>query len=95
MGLPIVRLLLATNENDILHQFFQTGVYARRASVIKTISPSMDIQVASNFERFLYYVHDCNPEVVTKLMEDLKKTGKFEVSAECLERCRSEFQSAK
>lgn len=54
MGLPIERLILATNENDILSVFFNTGVY-RRGEVQQTISPSMDIQVASNFERFLFY----------------------------------------
>ncbi len=54
MGLPISRLILATNENDILARFFNTGVYARRP-VCATASPSMDIQVASNFERYLYY----------------------------------------
>ncbi|MCC5887597.1 MAG: threonine synthase [Gammaproteobacteria bacterium] len=54
MGLPVERLLLATNENDILTVFFNTGVY-RRGAVHQTISPSMDIQVASNFERFLNY----------------------------------------
>jgi threonine synthase len=53
MGLPIDRLICATNENDILSVFFNTGVY-RRGRVHQTISPSMDIQVASNFERFLY-----------------------------------------
>jgi threonine synthase len=54
MGVPIERLVLATNENDILSVFFNTGVY-RRGTVRYTISPSMDIQVASNFERFLFY----------------------------------------
>ncbi|MEE2892276.1 MAG: threonine synthase [Pseudomonadota bacterium] len=54
MGLPIDRLVLATNENDILSTFFNTGAY-RRGDVRFTVSPSMDIQVASNFERFLYY----------------------------------------
>lgn len=54
MGLPISKLILATNENDILARFFNTGIYAR-GDVVKTLSPSMDIQVASNFERYLYY----------------------------------------
>lgn len=54
MGAPVRRLLLGTNENDILSRFFNTGVYAR-GTVHSTISPSMDIQVASNFERYLYY----------------------------------------
>ena len=54
MGLPISKLILATNENDILSRFFNTGVYSVE-EVVGTISPSMDIQVASNFERYLYY----------------------------------------
>ena len=54
MGLPVERLILATNENDILDRFFRTGVY-RRGEVRRTPSPSMDIQVASNFERFLWW----------------------------------------
>ena len=53
MGLPVERLILATNENDILDRFFRTGVY-RRGEVRRTLSPSMDIQVASNFERYLW-----------------------------------------
>lgn len=54
MGLPVKRLILATNENNILSRFFNTGVYSI-GEVVPTISPSMDIQVASNFERYLYY----------------------------------------
>ena len=54
MGLPVERLILATNENDILDRFFRTGVY-RRGEVRRTLSPSMDIQVASNFERYLWW----------------------------------------
>jgi threonine synthase len=60
MGLPIGKLVLATNENDILSTFFETGVYDRGA-VVPTLSPSMDIQVASNFERYLYYRLGENP----------------------------------
>jgi threonine synthase len=54
MGLPVKKLILATNENNILSRFFNTGVYSI-GEVVSTISPSMDIQVASNFERYLYY----------------------------------------
>ena len=61
MGLPISKLILATNENDILSRFFQTGRYAR-GEVVSTLSPSMDIQVASNFERYLYYQLGEDPE---------------------------------
>lgn len=67
MGAPVSRLVLATNENDILSRFFNTGVY-ERGSVHPTLSPSMDIQVASNFERYLYYRVDCDPGRVKALM---------------------------
>ena len=55
MGLPIRRLVLATNENDILARFFNSGLYTRGA-VAQTLSPAMDIQVSSNFERYLYHL---------------------------------------
>ena len=67
MGAPIRRLILATNENDILSRFFTTGVYSR-GNVCPTLSPSMDIQVASNFERYLYYRVGQHPEKVRALM---------------------------
>ena len=67
MGAPIRRLILATNENDILSRFFNTGVYSR-GTVCPTLSPSMDIHVASNFERYLYYRVGQNPEKVRTLM---------------------------
>jgi threonine synthase len=67
MGLPVKRLILATNANDILARFFATGVYARGA-VHATLSPSMDIQVASNFERYLYYRVGEDPARTAELM---------------------------
>ncbi len=76
MGLPIKRLILATNENDILARFFQNGIYAR-GKAKATLSPSMDIQVASNFERYLYYRTASNPEQTRMLMEKFEKTGKI------------------
>lgn len=68
MGLPIRRLILATNENDILCRFFNTGVY-RRGDVRFTLSPAMDIQLASNFERYLFYQLGKNPERVSAFMK--------------------------
>ncbi len=76
MGLPIHRLVVATNENDILARCFQTGVY-RRGGVTATISPSMDIQIASNFERYLYYFAGENPAEVRRLMETFRETGEI------------------
>ncbi|MDY0176556.1 MAG: threonine synthase [Lentisphaeria bacterium] len=68
MGAPIERLILASNENDILSRFFNSGEYSR-GPVSATLSPSMDIQVASNFERYLYYRCNENPEETARLMQ--------------------------
>ena len=77
MGAPIDKLILATNSNDILARFFATGVYAL-GSVHRTISPSMDIQVASNFERFLYYRLG-GSEALEAFMADFSATGSARV----------------
>ncbi|NLC80226.1 MAG: threonine synthase, partial [Lentisphaerae bacterium] len=74
MGLPIERLVLATNENDILSRYFNTGVYST-AAVAPTLSPSMDIQVASNFERYLYDLADKDPARLSRWMAAFKATG--------------------
>ena len=71
MGLPINKLIVATNENDILHRAISNGDYISN-NVKETISPSMDIQLASNFERLLYYVNDSNPGVTLEIMKKIK-----------------------
>jgi len=76
MGLPIARLILATNQNRILSDFFEKGVY-KRGLVRQTLSPSMDIQVASNFERYLYYRLGENPGKVRSLMAQFARDGKL------------------
>lgn len=78
MGFPISRLLLATNENDILARFFTTGEYSR-GPVRYTVTPAMDIQVASNFERFLYYHLDQDSERLKAFMSGFASTGKASV----------------
>jgi len=78
MGLPISKLILATNENDILSRFFNHGTYGM-ADVVPTLSPSMDIQVASNFERYLYYKVGQDPEKLTALMDGFKENGSLSV----------------
>ncbi len=78
MGLPIDQLILATNENDILARFFNSGVYDI-AEVVPTISPSMDIQAASNFERYLFYRLDQDAKRLVRLMAALKQTGSIAV----------------
>lgn len=80
MGFPIKHLLVATNDNDILARFFATGTYAR-GTVHQTISPAMDIQVASNFERFLYYYFDQDSARLTQFMEDFAAAGHASIGA--------------
>jgi len=78
MGLPISKLILATNENDILSRFFNTGVYGL-GKVVPTISPSMDIQVASNFERYLYYRVGNDAEKLADMMKQFARSGALSV----------------
>ncbi|KAL6080583.1 Threonine synthase [Balamuthia mandrillaris] len=88
MGLPIHRLIVATNQNDILFRFFETGTYAAQ-EVQPTITPSMDIQVASNFERFLYHMSQEDAKQVKDVMNEFKSNGKVSVSPQILERART------
>tara|TARA_B100000029_G_C17447745_1_gene913859 strand:- start:196 stop:1215 length:1020 start_codon:yes stop_codon:yes gene_type:complete len=78
MGLPINKLIIATNENDILKRLIDTGIY-KIQEVKQTISPSMDIQIASNFERLIFDVCSHNSEKVLKLMNRLNKENQFEL----------------
>jgi threonine synthase len=82
MGLPIEKLILATNENDILREFFATGLY-RRGSVHQTLSPSMDIQVASNFERYLYYRLGGDASALSAFMKDFGDSGRASLGDYC------------
>ncbi|WP_420558271.1 threonine synthase [Roseovarius sp.] len=93
MGLPIDRLIVATNQNDILHRCLTTSEY-RPDGVIPSISPSMDIQVSSNFERALYYAYDQDGSAVAQLMDELKAGG-FSVSQGALEALRESFASGR
>jgi threonine synthase len=79
MGLPIAELVLASNENDILPTFFRTGVY-RRGEARQTHSPAMDIQVSSNFERYLHMLADGDGEKVRLQMETFQRTGALELA---------------
>ena len=82
MGLPIRRLVLATNENDVLDEFFRTGVYRPRktAETYVTSSPSMDISKASNFERFVFDLVGRDPEVVRRLWAGVDAGGSFDLN---------------
>ena len=90
MGLPIERLIIATNENDILARTLATGRYEPRG-VKATQSPSMDIQVSSNFERLLFEASGQNAEAVRKLMIQFAADGSFAIPAAALERIRADF----
>ncbi len=90
MGLPVGKLIVATNENNILERFIQDGVY-EPSEFHSTYSPSMDIQVASNFERYLYYLLDENPSAVSALMAQFKSEGKIVVNEEQLRQVKEDF----
>ncbi|WP_322009146.1 threonine synthase [Paraburkholderia sp. J12] len=83
MGLPIEKLVVATNENDVLDEFFRTGIYRVRGSAETwhTSSPSMDISKASNFERFVYDLLGRDPARVTQLFRDVEEKGGFDLAA--------------
>jgi len=83
MGLPVSKLIVATNRNDILARFFANGEY-RKDGVVPTISPSMDIQVASNFERLLFDMHGRDGAQIRRLMGELDGAGGFSVSPNAL-----------
>ena len=90
MGLPIDRLVVATNVNDILARTFATGTYEIR-DVVATSSPSMDIQISSNFERLLFEVSRRDAAAVRGLMASLAQSRRFVVSAHALEEMRALF----
>ena len=92
MGLPIGRLVVATNENDILARCLDGGTYEVQG-VRPTQSPSMDIQVSSNFERLLFSAYGRDPMAIRGLMAGLAQSGRFGVAAEPLARIRDEFDA--
>jgi threonine synthase len=93
MGLPIEKLIVATNQNDILHRALSTGDYMPDG-VTPSISPSMDIQVSSNFERALFDAYGRDGGAVAQLMEELKAGG-FHISQGALQALRAEFASGR
>jgi threonine synthase len=93
MGLPADRLIIATNSNDILTRFVQQGAYAA-GEVHATLSPAMDIQIASNFERYLYYLVGEDPVAVRALLGEMGATGRMGVTAEHHQVVREDFDAA-
>ena len=92
MGLPIHKLVIATNVNNILERCVKTGIYEAFDS-IQTNSPSMDIQISSNFERLLFDLLGMSPGLVGKKMSELKENGKFELSKSELESFKNNFDA--
>jgi threonine synthase len=92
MGFPIGRLIVASNRNDILTRFFESGTMAAE-EVVPTLSPSMDIQVSSNFERLLYDLCDGDGARVAALIAEFRKTGRFAVQPAQLARARAIFDA--
>jgi threonine synthase len=90
MGLPIERLTIATNSNDILTRTLSSGVYEMRG-VAATTSPSMDIQISSNFERLLFEATGRDAAAVARMMAGLRQSGGFDLPAAALAAIRAEF----
>jgi len=94
MGLPVKNLVVATNANDILHRFFTLGKYDKSPEVHQTTSPSMDIGISSNFERYLFYLFGEDSVALSKAMEGFKATGQLHVSEELRSAAALDFVSA-
>ena len=94
MGLPVDRLVIATNDNDILARTLETGTYQTRG-VIETTSPSMDIQVSSNFERLLFEAAGRDPTIVRRYMGGLKQAGHFTIAETELSAIRAGFDAGR
>ena len=93
MGLPINKLLVATNQNDILHRAISNGKYETE-TVFETISPSMDIQNASNFERLIYDLNDYDDVETTNVMKGIKEKGRYIIPKKKIDKIKNFFLSA-
>lgn len=94
MGLPVARFICASNNNNVLTDFMNTGEYNKNRPFYKTISPSMDILVSSNLERLLYSVSGNNAEQVAGYMQELNTNGSYKIDSEELEKIQEEFFGA-
>ncbi len=91
MGLPIGKLVCASNSNNVLTDFINTGVYDRRREFFKTISPSMDILVSSNLERLIYHAENSDCEKVAEYMSRLSRDGVYKISDAAFDAVRRDF----
>ncbi len=94
MGLPVEKLIVATNNNDILHRFFQNNDY-RKETLHQTLSPSMDIMVSSNFERLLFDMHNRDGGAMAELMSVFQETGNIRVDDEAWQAIKALFDSSR
>ncbi len=94
MGLPIGKLIVATNQNDILHRAISKGEY-NIEKVLETISPSMDIQLASNFERLLYDINNYDDIKTVSAMKDIKEKGRYKIDKDKLGKINLDFLSSR
>lgn len=93
MGLPVNKLICASNSNNVLTQFIKTGVYDRNRTFYTTISPSMDILISSNLERLLFNLYNYDDNKVTKLMNSLKVNGSYNVDDKVINRIKEHFDA--
>ena len=93
MGLPINKFVVATNQNDILYRAISKGTY-NVEKVSETISPSMDIQIASNFERLIYDLNNCDDSKTINAMKDIKEKGQYLIDKESLDKINIDFLSS-
>ncbi len=91
MGLPIHKLICASNANNVLTDFFSTGIYDRNRALIASASPSMDILISSNLERLLYYMSDGDSRAVRFYMNSLAKDGRYRIDGELVARLSTVF----
>ncbi|MCB1438668.1 MAG: threonine synthase [Nitratireductor sp.] len=94
MGLPVERLVIATNQNDILTRCLETARY-ETGPVFATTSPSMDIQVSSNFERLLFEAHERSGDAVRRMMSGLSQSGSFSIEKEAFGRIEADFSAGR
>ena len=92
MGLPIEQFIIGSNQNDILTRFFSDGIMSQQ-SVEASLSPSMDIQISSNFERYLFEVSGRDAPLIERLMDEFRQNGTFSVDATLLDKVTQQFSA--
>lgn len=93
LGLPVNKLICASNDNNVLYDFIKTGTYDKNREFFKTISPSMDILVSSNLERLLYHMSGNENQYIKNLMESLEKKGKYEITSDIKKNINEIFEA--